>query len=135
MLQAMNTGHDGSICTIHANTTRDALTRIENMVQMGRPTCRSAPSARRSSARVDLIVQVERMRDGSAGSPRSPRSADLEGDVITMNDVFNFEYAGEDPAAGCSARYVTPRIRPGFVDRLRFFGLEDAWVEALGSAG
>jgi pilus assembly protein CpaF len=134
MLQAMNTGHDGSICTVHANTTRDALTRIENMVQMGTANLPHAAIRTQIASAVDLIVQIERMRDGQRRIIAVSEVCGLEGEVITMNDVFAFEYGGEDAAGRLKGRYVTPRVRPGFSDRLQYFGLERAWMEALQQA-
>jgi pilus assembly protein CpaF len=135
MLQAMNTGHDGSICTLHANNPRDALTRIENMVQMGTANLPHSAIRQQIVSAIDLIVQVERMRDGQRRITWLTEICGLEGDVITTNDVFSFEYTGEDASGRVLGRYVTPRIRPSFADRLRYFGLEDAWMEALRSAG
>jgi pilus assembly protein CpaF len=134
MLQAMNTGHDGSICTVHANTPRDALTRIENMVQMGTTNLPHSAIRQQIVAALDLIIQVERMRDGQRRITAISEICGLEGEVITMNEVFNFEYAGEDVTGRIVGRYVTPRLRPGFHERLRFFGFDQAWVEALQSA-
>ena len=85
-------------------------------------------------AALDLIIQVERMRDGQRRITAISEVCGLEGDVITMNEVFNFEYAGDDLAGRMVGRYVTPRLRPGFLDRLRFFGLDQASAEALESA-
>ena len=88
MLQAMNTGHDGSMSTIHANTTRDALTRIENMVQMGQPSLPLRAIRTQIVSAVDLIVQVERMRDGGRRITQVTEVVGLEGDVVTLNDIF-----------------------------------------------
>ena len=134
MLQAMNTGHDGSYCTVHANTTRDALTRIENMVQMGQTSLPSRAIRTQIAGAVDLIVQVARMRDGGRRVQQISEVCGLEGDVITMNDVFIFEYLGEDPSGRIRGRWVTPAIRPGFYERLEYFGLGDAWMRALQEA-
>jgi pilus assembly protein CpaF len=134
MLQAMNTGHDGSICTIHANTPREALTRIENMVQMGTSNLPHSAIRRQIAGALDLIIQIERMRDGQRRITAISEVCGLEGDTITMNDVFSFEFTGEDPSGRIVGRYVTPRLRPGFLDRLRYFGVDHAWTEALQSA-
>jgi pilus assembly protein CpaF len=131
MLQAMNTGHDGSICTVHANTTRDALTRIENMVQMGTANLPHSAIRTQIASAIDLIIQIERMRDGQRRVTAVSEVCGLEGDVITMNDVFTFEYGGEDLRGRIIGRYACPRLRPGFKDRLEYFGLFDAWMEAL----
>src|SRR6187401_309677 len=82
MLQAMNTGHDGSICTVHANTPRDALTRIENMVQMGSTNLPHSAIRQQIVAALDLIIQVERMRDGQRRITAISEVCGLEGDVI-----------------------------------------------------
>jgi len=134
MLQAMNTGHDGSYCTIHANTTRDALIRIENMVQMGQTSLPSRAIRTQIASAVDLIVQVERMRDGGRRVSQISEVCGLEGEVITMNEVFTFEYQGEDASGRIRGHWVTPAIRPGFMDRLQYFGLGEAWMRALQEA-
>ncbi|MFO1036209.1 MAG: CpaF family protein [Geminicoccaceae bacterium] len=131
MLQAMNTGHDGSICTIHANTARDALTRIENMVQMGVAGLTSLAIRTQIESAIDLIVQIQRMRDGGRRVTQISELSGLEGDVITMNDIFTFEFAGEDVNGRILGRWMTPNGRPGFYERLRQFGLADAWMLAL----
>jgi pilus assembly protein CpaF len=134
MLQAMNTGHDGSICTIHANTPRDALTRIENMVQMGSANLPHSAIRRQIVGALDLIIQVQRMRDGQRRITAVSEVCGLEGDVITLNDVFTFEFTGEDRAGRIVGHYATPRLRPGFLDRLQYFGVDQVWAEALQSA-
>jgi pilus assembly protein CpaF len=134
MLQAMNTGHDGSYCTIHANTTRDAVTRIENMVQMGQANLPSRAIRTQIASAVDLIVQIERQRDGGRRLSQVSEIVGLEGDVITMNEVFTFEYLGEGEDSRIRGRWVTPGIRPGFWERLAYFGLAEAWMQALRDA-
>jgi pilus assembly protein CpaF len=134
MLQAMNTGHDGSYCTVHANTTRDALTRIENMVQMGQSSLPSRAIRMQIAGAVDIIVQVARMRDGGRRVLQVSEIVGLEGDVVTMNEVFQFEYDGEDQTGRLRGRWTTPGIRPGFYDRLEYFGLGEAWMNALREA-
>jgi pilus assembly protein CpaF len=134
MLQAMNTGHDGSYCTVHANTTRDAVIRIENMVMMGQSTLPSRAIRTQIASAVDLIIQVERMRDGGRRVSQLSEVVGLEGEVITMNEVFTFEYQGEDQNGRIRGRWVTPAIRPGFIERLEYFGFADAWMRALQEA-
>jgi pilus assembly protein CpaF len=131
MLQAMNTGHDGSYCTVHANTTRDALIRVENMVQMGTGNLPVRAIRVQIASAVDLVVQIERMRDGGRRVTQVSEVVGMEGDVITLNDVFTFEYLGDDPGGRILGRWVSPGVRPGFADRLSFFGLLDAWMRAL----
>ena len=110
MLQAMNTGHDGSISTVHANTTRDALTRIENMVQMGQVNLPSRAIRSQIVAALDIIVQVERMRDGQRRIVQISEVIGMEGDVITTNDIAAFEYQ----QGGCSRTDIGHlQVHPG----------------------
>lgn len=134
MLQAMNTGHDGSFCTVHANTTRDALIRIENMVQMGTANLPVRAIRVQIASAVDLVVQIERMRDGGRRVTQISEVVGMEGDVITLNEVFTFEYLGDDPSGRIFGRWTSPGVRPGFAERLAFFGLLDAWMRALQDA-
>jgi pilus assembly protein CpaF len=134
MLQAMNTGHDGSMSTVHANTARDALTRIENMVQMGKMGLSSRAIRTQIVGAVHLIVQVERQRDGGRRVTQVTEVCGMEGDVVTMNDIFQLETDGEDPDGRLYGHYRTSRARPGFQTRLAYFGLERAWVSAMEDA-
>ena len=134
MLQAMNTGHDGSICTMHANTPRDALTRIENMVQMGLSNLPVSAIRRQIVGALDIIVQIERMRDGQRRVTAVTEVCGLEGDTVTMNDVIAFEYTGEGPTGAVMGRYKSPKLRPSFNDRLGYFGFDRAWAETLQAA-
>ncbi|OPY98173.1 pilus assembly protein CpaF [Bradyrhizobium sacchari] len=131
MLQAMNTGHDGSISTVHANSTRDALTRIENMVQMGQVNLPSRAIRAQIVAALDLIVQVERMRDGQRRIVQISEVVGLEGDVITTNDIAAFEYHEEDVNGRISGSYRCNLATPKFKSRLVYFGLDGAWAEAM----
>ena len=131
MLQAMNTGHDGSMCTIHANTTRDALTRVENMVQMG-PVSLPAHSIRQQIVgALDLIVQVERMHDGQRRITQISEVCNLEGDVITMNDCAQLEFDREDAQGRIVAHYRASQARPAFLPRLEYHGLGRGWLAAI----
>jgi pilus assembly protein CpaF len=134
MLQAMNTGHDGSYCTVHANTARDAVIRVENMVQMGQSNLPSRAIRTQIASAVDIIVQVSRMRDGGRRVLQVAEVCGLEGEVVTMNDIFAFEYQGEDRNGRIQGRWATPALRPGFYDRLDYFGLGEAWMTALREA-
>jgi pilus assembly protein CpaF len=131
MLQAMNTGHDGSICTVHANTTRDAVTRIENMVQMGSMSLPPRAIRTQIASAVDLIIQVERMRDGVRRVSQISEICGLEGDVITMNEVFTYSFEGEDANGQLIGHYTSPRTRPEFSEKLRYYGLERSWMDTL----
>jgi pilus assembly protein CpaF len=131
MLQAMNTGHDGSMSTIHANNTRDALTRIENMVQMGNMGLPSRAIKTQIIGAVDLILQVERHRDGGRRVTQVTDVVGLEGDVVILNDLFQFEFTGETPEGRLSGTYKMGRGRPSFWERLVYFGMDRAWVAAM----
>ncbi|WP_139861177.1 CpaF family protein [Bradyrhizobium ivorense] len=131
MLQAMNTGHDGSISTVHANSTRDALTRVENMVQMGQANLPPRAIRTQIVAALDLIVQVERMRDGQRRIVQISEVVGLEGEVITTNDIAVFEYKEEDVHGRIQGVYKSTNAVPKFKSRLAYYGLERAWAEAM----
>jgi pilus assembly protein CpaF len=134
MLQAMNTGHDGSMSTIHSNTTRDALTRIENMVQMGHMGLPAGAIRQQIVGAIDLIVQVERQRDGGRRVIQVTEVCGMEGDVITLNDIFQFEVLGEGSDGRLFGKYHVSRVPPSFMKRLSYFGLDRAWRAALEEA-
>ncbi|MGA3000132.1 MAG: CpaF family protein [Acetobacteraceae bacterium] len=134
MLQAMNTGHDGSMSTIHANTTRDAVTRIENMVQMGNMGLPARSIRQQFVGAVDLIVQVERHRDGKRRITQVTDVCGLEGETVILNDIFSYQVEGETIAGGLVGRYRVNRARPSFHQRLTYFGLDRAWTAALEEA-
>ncbi|OSI77254.1 pilus assembly protein CpaF [Bradyrhizobium canariense] len=131
MLQAMNTGHDGSISTVHANSARDALTRIENMVQMGQPNLPLRAIRSQVVAALDVIVQVERMRDGQRRVIQICEVIGLEGDVITTNDIAAFDYEQEDVHGRISGSYRSTHAVPKFKSRLVYYGLDRAWADAM----
>lgn len=133
MLQAMNTGHDGSISTVHANTTRDALARVENMVQMATVNLPARAIRTQIASAVDLIIQIERMRDGVRRISQISDICGMEGEVVTMNDVAAFEFEGENADGRIIGHYSTTGARPSFATRLTYFGLESAWMDALQS--
>ena len=134
MLQAMNTGHDGSMSTIHANTTRDALTRIENMVQMGNMGLPSKAIRTQIVGAVDVIVQVERQRDGRRRLTQVTEVCGMEGDVVSLNDVFQFEVQGQRENGLLYGRYRVNSVPPAFLRRLAYFGLDAGWAEAMREA-
>ena len=96
MLQAMNTGHDGSLSTIHANRPREALTRLENMVGMSSVNLPAKAVRTQIASAIDLIVQISRMRDGVRRITYISEVVGMEEDVITMQDLFWYEFQGED---------------------------------------
>jgi pilus assembly protein CpaF len=135
MLQAMNTGHDGSMSTIHSNTTRDAVTRIENMVQMGNLGLPAHAIRTQIVSAVDLIIQVERQRDGTRRITQVTDVCGLEGDVVVLNDLFMLEATGEALDGRLLLRYRVGHARPSFHQRLVYFGCDRAWLAAMEEAG
>lgn len=133
MLQAMNTGHDGSMSTIHANNSRDALARIENMVLMGAVGLPSAAIRQQIVSALDVIVQVQRMRDGKRRVTQVTEVVGQEGEVVVLQDLFTFEYDGENRDGTLRGDFRPTGVRPGFLPRLKYFGLDELYnsVSAL----
>ena len=134
MLQAMNTGHDGSMSSVHANSARDALMRLESMVQMSNMGLPERSIRHQIAGAIDLIVQVQRQRDGTRRVTQVSELCGLEGEVYVLNDIFAFEVAGEDADGGVQGGWRVNRAHPSFYDRLVYFGLERAWQAAVGDA-
>jgi pilus assembly protein CpaF len=131
VLQAMNTGHDGSMCTLHANRPREALTRLENMVNMGSTNLPSKAIRTQIASAVDLIVQVSRMRDGGRRVQAVSEVVGMEGDVITTQDLFVYEFEGEDEAGKLKGSFRSTGVRPHFTTKAEYFGLHRALLEAM----
>ncbi len=131
LLQAMNTGHDGSMGTIHANNPREACTRIENMIAMGGFNLPTKAVREQISSAVNVIVQASRLRDGSRKITNITEIIGMEGDVITMQDLFTFEYQGEDEDGNIIGRHKATGLRPKFWDRARYYGLEAELASVL----
>ncbi|WP_210416982.1 CpaF family protein [Brenneria corticis] len=131
VLQAMNTGHDGSMTTLHANNPRDALIRLESMVLMANGNLPLYSIRRQISSAVHLIVQVERMRDGARRVTSITELAGMEGDVIVTQELFHFSYdasAFDDEVKGT---FDSSGMRPVFAERARYYGMETALLEAM----
>ncbi len=131
MLQAMNTGHDGSLSTIHANRPREALTRLENMVGMSGINLPPKATRAQIAAAIDLIVQVSRMRDGVRRVTYISEVVGMEEDVITMQDLFWYEYQGEDKGGRLLGEYKSSGLRPHFAPRAAYFGLDKMLIGAM----
>lgn len=131
MLQAMNTGHDGSMGTIHANRPREALTRLENMVNMAGLNLPPKAIREQISASLDLIVQVQRMRDGGRRTTHVTEVVGMEGDVITTQDLFKYEFTGEDEGGQLLGSFNSTGVRPHFLTNAEYFGLERALMDAM----
>jgi pilus assembly protein CpaF len=126
MLQAMNTGHDGSLTTLHANTPRDALSRLETMVAMADLNLPDRAVRTQIASAIDIIVQVSRMSDGSRKVKQIAEVVGMEGDVITMQDIFIYEQTGVDQDGRVLGRLRPTGIRPRCMDRLEAQGFEMA---------
>ncbi|MZR31905.1 CpaF family protein [Sneathiella sp. DP05] len=124
MLQAMNTGHDGSLSTIHANRPREALTRLENMVGMSSVNLPAKAVRTQIASAIDLIVQISRMRDGVRRVTYISEVVGMEEDVITMQDLFWYEFHGEDKGGRLLGEFKSTGLRPHFAPRAAYFGLE-----------
>lgn len=131
LLQAMNTGHDGSMGTIHANTPRECISRLENMVAMGGFNIPTLAVREQIAAAVGLIIQIKRLRDGSRAVTHVTEVTGMEGDVVTMQDIFKLEILGEDSRGRLRTRQVATGVRPSFWEQARYYGLESDLLEAL----
>jgi pilus assembly protein CpaF len=135
LLQAMNTGHDGSMGTLHANSPREALSRIESMITMGGYSLPSRTIREMLVGSVDVIVQAARLRDGSRKITHITEVIGLEGDVIITQDLFVYEIAGEDADGRLIGKHRSTGIgRPKFWDRARYYGEEQRLAAALDAA-
>ena len=135
LLQAMNTGHDGSMGTLHANSPREALSRLESMITMGGYALPSKTIREMICGSIDVVIQAARLRDGSRRITHITEVVGLEGDVIVTQDLFVYEITGEDENGKIIGRHRSTGIaRPRFWDRARYYGLERELAEALDAA-
>jgi pilus assembly protein CpaF len=123
MLQAMNTGHDGSLTTVHANTPRDALSRIETMIAMGATNLPERAMRQQIASAIQLVVQQTRLSDGSRKVTSVSEITGMEGDVITMQEIFLFEKMGVTQDGKVVGRFRATGVRPKCCDRLRASGI------------
>ena len=123
MLQAMNTGHDGSLTTVHANTPRDALTRIETMIAMGATNLPDRAMRQQISSAIQLVVQQTRLSDGSRKITSISEITGMEGDVITMQEIFLFEKMGITQDGKVIGRFRATGVRPKCCERLKASGI------------
>lgn len=134
LLQAMNTGHDGSMGTVHANNPREGLSRVENMIAMGNIRIPANALREQIASAVNVIVQCQRLRDGSRKVTHITEVVGMEGDVITLQDLVRYEIEGEDANGRLIGRHVSTGLRPRFWERARYFGLHGDLLEALESS-
>jgi pilus assembly protein CpaF len=123
MLQAMNTGHDGSLATIHANSPRDALTRLETMVSMAGLNIPDKAIRHQIASAIDAVVQLARLSDGSRKLMGLHEIVGMEGDMITMQEIFSFRMMGLTEDRRVRGKFVTTGIRPKFMTRLEAMGI------------
>jgi pilus assembly protein CpaF len=123
MLQAMNTGHEGSMTTIHANTPRDAIARLESMVAMGNMNLPEKSVRQQIAAAITIVVQANRMSDGSRKVTSVSEITGMEENVISMQEIFTFEKKGIGPDGKVIGVFKPSRIRPRFLERLRVAGI------------
>jgi pilus assembly protein CpaF len=131
LLQAMNTGHDGSMGTVHANRPREALTRLENMVAMTGVKLPTDAVRAQIAGAVNMVVQIARMRDGVRRITYITEVVGMEGEIITTQDLFTFEFRGEDPQGRLIGAFKCSGLRPHFASRAEYFGLDRPLIEAM----
>jgi pilus assembly protein CpaF len=135
LLQAMNTGHDGSMGTLHANSPREALSRLESMITMGGFALPARTIREMIVSSVDVIIQAARLRDGSRRITQITEVMGLEGDVLITQDLFLYEVTGEDASGRLKGRHRSTGIgRPRFWERARYFNEEQRLAAALDAA-
>lgn len=132
MMQAMNTGHDGSMSTLHANSPKDALLRLENMLLLNATQVPISALRRQISSAVNLIVQVERMRDGVRRIVSITELTGMENDTIITQELFTFQQEKTSTPGKVSGRYTPCSARPKFTEKAAFFGLQEKLANALG---
>jgi len=132
LLQAMNTGHDGSMGTLHANSPREAISRLESMITMGGFALPTKTIREMIVGSIDIIIQAERLRDGSRRITKITEVIGTEGDVVITQDLLTYEVLGEDENGRLSGRHLgTGIVRPAFWERARYYNLERELADAL----
>jgi len=134
MMQAMNTGHNGSMSTVHANSARDALARVENMIMMANTSLPTRAIRQQITSAVDIIIQTERMRDGVRRVTEVVEVAGMEEDMVSLGTLFTYQFQGENPDGTLNGRFEGRSGRPRFLKRLEYFGLANAFIKTLGAA-
>jgi pilus assembly protein CpaF len=125
MLQAMNTGHDGSLTTIHANSPRDALSRIETLVALAGLNISTKALRQYISSALDVVVQMTRFSDGTRRVTSLQEITGMEGETVTLQEIFRFEQTGMDSSHRIRGRFVSTGVRPQFMDQLRILGMHE----------
>ena len=123
MLQAMNTGHDGSLTTVHANSPRDAVSRLEVMVSLANASMQMVSIRQQIASAVHILVQASRLSDGTRRVMSITEVTGMEGDIVTLQDLFVFEKRGLDPDGKVVGRFAATGIRPKFYEKLLSAGI------------
>jgi pilus assembly protein CpaF len=123
MLQAMNTGHEGSMTTVHANTPRDAISRLESMVAMGNMNLNEKSVRQQIASAISIVVQATRMTDGTRKVTSVTEITGMDESVISMQEIFSFQKKGIGPDGKVIGVFQPSRIRPKFLERLRVSGI------------
>jgi pilus assembly protein CpaF len=132
LLQAMNTGHDGSMGTLHANSPREAMGRLESMITMGGYALPMKNIREMIVGSIDVIIQAERLRDGSRRITKITEVVGAEGEVVITQDLVTYEISGEDESGRLKGRHVgTGIVRPNFWERARYYNMERELADAL----
>ncbi len=132
MMQAMNTGHEGSLTTIHANHPRDALARLENMIAMANLNIAPLSIRTQIASAINLFIQISRMRDGQRRVTQVSEVCGMEGDIITMQDLFSYQTKGEGPDGKLIGEFKWSGIMPRFLRRAAYYGESERLSAALG---
>lgn len=132
MLQAMNTGHDGSMATVHANNPRDTLARVENMMAQTGMNLPVAVVRQYITSALDLIIYVERMRDGVRRISSITEVVGMEGDSMVSQPLFEYKFQGEDSEGMLDGQFESAGLKPRFFERARYFGVEKELINAMG---
>jgi pilus assembly protein CpaF len=134
LLQAMNTGHDGSMGTVHANNPRESISRLENMIAMGGLNLPTAAVREQITSALQVIIQVQRLRDGSRTVTNITEITGMESDVVSMQDLFRLDIKGEDENGKLIKELKSTGIRPQFYDKARQYGVENMLLDAMEEA-
>ena len=132
LLQAMNTGHDGSMGTVHANNPREALSRVENMIAMGGYNLPARAMREQIASSINVIVQASRLRDGSRKITHVTEIVGMEGETVTLQDLLTFDFLAESEDGKIQGEHRATGVKPKFWDKARYFGLEEKLANALG---
>jgi pilus assembly protein CpaF len=124
MLQAMNTGHEGSLTTVHANSPRDAIARLETMILMAGTNLPNRAMREQITSALDVIIQPQRLSDGTRRIVSITEVTGMEGEVVTTQEVYRFKRRGVTPEGRIIGQFEATGVRPLFTDRLRVAGIE-----------